>query len=183
MPPARERPAGLDGVRRIAKPPGEAALRDALVAALGGATASVQASPAPASTAAGIRVLLAEDNLVNQMVAVKMLQRMGASVEAVANGRAAVDAFASGRYDIVLMDQQMPEMDGLEATAAIRRREGDGHHVPILALTASAMDEDRERCLAAGMDDFLAKPLASKVLADALRRWTAPSGDEAATPA
>jgi len=182
VPPARECPGGLEGVRRIPNPPSEGALRDALVAVLCGKSSASEAPSAAPSPAAGLHVLLAEDNLVNQLVAVKMLERLGASVEAVPNGRAAVDAFEHGRYDIILMDQQMPEMDGLEATAAIRRHEGAGRHTPILALTASAMDEDRERCVAAGMDDFLSKPLASKVLAAAIQRWAVQRGREGDTP-
>ncbi len=109
------------------------------------------------------RVLIAEDNIVNQRVVATMVRKRGLQVSVVDDGRAAVDAFAAGRFDLLLMDVQMPGMDGLEATAAIRTIEGgSGARVPIVALTAHALAEDRERCLAAGMDAFLTKPLARR---------------------
>ena len=107
-----------------------------------------------------LRVLLADDNRVNRLVCQRMLESVGYDVCAVGDGRAAVDACANERFDVVLMDVQMPEMDGLAATAAIRIRERTtGEHVPILALTASAMNGDRERCFAAGMDGYITKPI------------------------
>jgi signal transduction histidine kinase/DNA-binding response OmpR family regulator len=178
-PPARKGLEASGHLRRVPKPAPERTLLDSLVQALG------ESSPAPTPelparrVAAGMRVLLAEDNRVNQLVAVKMLERLGASVEAVATGRAAVEALERGTYDIVLMDQQMPEMDGLEATVEIRRREGQQRHTPIVALTASVLAEDRAHCLAAGMDDFLAKPLTSSVLEAALERWATAQPDHA----
>jgi CheY-like chemotaxis protein len=103
-----------------------------------------------------------------------MLERLGCHGEAVENGRAAVDAVLRERFDLVLMDVQMPEMDGLEATAEIRRREGgNGPRVPIVALTAHAMGGHRDRCLASGMDDYLTKPVKLDELRQALDRWRA----------
>src|SRR5262249_17849898 len=130
---------------------------------------NMPALPAP-SVAAGavagskvsrtMRVLLAEDNEVNQRVAVGLLTRRGHTVGVAGNGRAAVRALQREAFDLVLMDVQMPEMDGLEATAAIRARERDtGGHVRIVAMTAHAMAGDRTRCLEAGMDGYLSKPI------------------------
>ena len=105
------------------------------------------------------RLLLAEDNLINQKVAVAMLSGAGYHVDAVTNGADAVSAVASQTYDAILMDCQMPELDGYEATAAIRTQEASGDRVPIIAMTAGARREDRERCMDAGMDGYLAKPI------------------------
>jgi CheY-like chemotaxis protein len=119
-------------------------------------------------------VLVAEDHPVNQQVLVHMLRRYGCKVDIAANGREAVYASAHMTYDCLFMDCQMPEMDGYEATAAIRQREVQtGQHVPIIALTASAMPSDRERCLAAGMDDYLSKPVTPQELVTMLQKWTA----------
>jgi CheY-like chemotaxis protein/HPt (histidine-containing phosphotransfer) domain-containing protein len=117
------------------------------------------AEPVPVS-GRRLRVLLAEDNAVNQRLALRLLEKQGHTVAVAMNGREAVDAVAREHFDLVLMDVQMPEVDGLEATALIRAREqGVGGHVPILALTAHAMKGDRERCLEAGMDGYLSKPI------------------------
>ncbi len=121
----------------------------------------------------GIRVLLAEDNPINRKVALRMLERWDCAVETVENGREAVEAIQRERYDVVLMDCQMPEMDGFEATDAIREWEKQsGIHVPIIALTANAMSGDRERCIAAGMDDYLSKPIKPEPLLEMLRHWS-----------
>jgi PAS domain S-box-containing protein len=135
-----------------------------------GAESSLPAYPPPGHPA---RILLAEDNPVNQKVALLLLKRLGYTAEAVGNGKEAIRALTARHYDLVLMDCQMPEIDGYEATRAIRRLE-DGHHrTPIVALTASARQEDRLRCLGAGMDDFISKPLDALQLADCLAKWTA----------
>jgi two-component system, sensor histidine kinase and response regulator len=105
------------------------------------------------------RLLLAEDNVINQKVAVAMLCRVGYAVHTVANGKAAVEAAATNQFDAILMDCQMPELNGYEATAAIRAQEGSDSHIPIIALTAGARFEDRQRCLAQGMDGYLSKPI------------------------
>jgi CheY-like chemotaxis protein len=111
-------------------------------------------------TARPLRILVAEDNPINQLVAVRLLEKHGHTVAVACNGREAVAAVQGGGFDLVLMDIQMPEMDGLEATAAIRAAEsGAARRLPILALTALAMVGDRERCLAAGMDGYLTKPV------------------------
>ena len=119
------------------------------------------------------RILLAEDNLINQRVCEEMLRRLGVNVETVTDGHQAVAAVAEQRYDAVLMDCQMPELDGYRATAQIRAQERSlgRDRVPIIALTAHAMDGDRETCIEAGMDDYLAKPFRLSGLREVLVRW------------
>ncbi|QID18952.1 response regulator [Nitrogeniibacter mangrovi] len=118
-----------------------------------------------------LNILLVEDNKVNQTLALRLLEKLGHVTHVANNGREAIDAWTSARFDVILMDLQMPEMGGLEATALIRERErGRGEHTPILAMTAHAMEGDRERCLAAGMDDYIAKPIQPPALAAALAR-------------
>jgi signal transduction histidine kinase/CheY-like chemotaxis protein len=117
------------------------------------------------------KVLLVEDNLVNLNLAQTILRKHGCEVETATSGVAAIDACHRRRFDLILMDVQMQEMDGLAATREIRRREGAGRHVPIVAITASAMAGDRETCLAAGMDDYLAKPITLDALSRVLERW------------
>jgi CheY-like chemotaxis protein len=117
-----------------------------------------------------LRVLLVEDNVVNQMVAEALLEKRGFDVVVAGNGREGLEAFRRSRFDLVLMDIQMPEMDGFEALAAIRALEaGSGRRTPVVALTAHAMKEDRERCLAAGMDDYLSKPIEASRLYSIIR--------------
>jgi CheY-like chemotaxis protein len=137
----------------------------------------VDPAPAPPPAGPGATVLVVEDNIVNQAVAEGMIARRGHRVEIAANGREAVKAAVEGDYAAVFMDCQMPEMDGYEATREIRRREGDGRHVPIIAMTAHSMKGDRERCLAAGMDDDVSKPLRAEALDAALARWVETPSD------
>jgi len=133
---------------------------------------SGQAEPARPA----LRLLVAEDNDVNQILINALLARMGHRVHLVANGRLAVEAVRRGDYDLVLMDLQMPEMDGMEATQAIRALGGAFASLPIIAMTANAFDEDRQACLAAGMDDYVAKPIDVAQLAEAIARCTATVG-------
>ncbi|MGI8809399.1 MAG: BREX system ATP-binding domain-containing protein [Acidimicrobiales bacterium] len=128
------------------------------------------------------RVLVVEDNATNQMVASGLLSRLGYDVEIVSDGRQAVAAVASSDYATVLMDCNMPVMDGYAATAAIRRQEAAGAHIPIVAMTASAMVGDRERCLAAGMDDYVPKPVSLGELDRVLSRWREDGGAPAEAP-
>jgi CheY-like chemotaxis protein len=128
----------------------------------------------PPATAKLIRVLVAEDHLMNQHVMLRMLARLGYSADAVCNGVEAVAALARSPYDIVLMDCQMPELDGYEATRQIRQSGPRFRSTPIIAVTANAMDGDREKCLAAGMSDYITKPVLAHVLATILEKWIMP---------
>lgn len=156
----------------------------------GGATAP-EPPPAP-PTLATARVLLAEDNAMNQEIALEMLEDTGYHVTLAENGRQALSALASKAFDVVLMDCQMPELDGFEATRRLRQQEAESgrRRIPVIALTANAMRGDRDRCLEAGMDDCVTKPYSRDKLLAALARWTQPSTttarttpDEAGAPA
>lgn len=196
----KARIAGIAGY--LTKPIRERQLHDCLVAVMtqGAASATVPTTnePPPLITRhtlaennakVDLRILLAEDNIINQKVAVRLFQRLGYRIDVVANGREAVEAMSRSRYDVVFMDCQMPEMDGFEATREIRHREasrvvrdaqpGGGvtndtqsgpPRVRIIAMTANVMQGDREQCLAAGMDDYLSKPISVDALAGALAR-------------
>ena len=119
------------------------------------------------------RILLAEDNKINSKVAARQLQKLGYEVDTAMNGQEAVDAMEHTSYGLVLMDCQMPVMDGLEATRAIRRLEASrsSRKIPIVAMTANFSEEDRERCKLAGMDDFMTKPVKIKILGELLEKW------------
>jgi CheY-like chemotaxis protein len=131
----------------------------------------VQAAPPMEFTAgSSMRILLAEDNIVNQRVALRILEKHGHRVTIANNGREALRAFDQHDFDAVLMDVQMPEMGGFEATAKIRKRE-HGAGIPIIAMTAHAMTGDRERCLDAGMDDYIAKPIRATALLEIVAKY------------
>jgi two-component system, sensor histidine kinase and response regulator len=129
----------------------------------------------PAVAAQSLNLLLAEDNRVNQKVAIALLEKRGHRVSVANNGREALAALARATFDAILMDIQMPEMDGLQATAAIRAEEqATGRRTPVLAMTAHAMEEDRQRCLAAGMDGYISKPIDAASLENLLSIHCAP---------
>src|SRR4051812_18784802 len=156
-----------------AAPPGRRA-SGAFRRVSGPARIITQHALAEAKAAKRARILLAEDNEINQEVAVGMLETMGHRVDVVSDGAEAVAAAASINYDLILMDCQMPRMDGFEATAAIREASPPHRRVAIVAMTANAMQGDRERCLAAGMDDYMAKPVNRERLAEVVDRWLEP---------
>jgi signal transduction histidine kinase/DNA-binding response OmpR family regulator len=171
---ARARIARAAGfVAYLVKPIAQSTLYDALSDAVH--TRSRAAEPAAATAAVAPRnerVLVVEDNQVNQRLAMRQLLRLGFTAESVGNGREAVDAQARENYDLIFMDVQMPVMDGYEASAEIRRHEiRSRKHVPIVAMTANALNEDRDACLAAGMDDYVSKPVSLANLRIVIDRW------------
>ena len=128
------------------------------------------------------RILLAEDNAVNQMLAVRLLEKRGYKVSVTGNGREALEKLEKESFDVVLMDIQMPEMDGFEATAAIREKEKlTGAHIPIVAMTANALKGDEQKCLQAGMDGYISKPIQTKELIATIERLVA-SADVSGVP-
>ena len=175
-PPELERYAAA----QLTKPVRKAHLHRSVLAALASTSGSADdlsskrlGEPAPARISGrNLRILVAEDNIVNRKVVMNVLGKLGHSADAAVNGLEAVRAVDRVAYDLILMDCQMPEMDGYEATKAIRAEQRDGDRVPIIALTANAMQGDREKCLEAGMDDFLTKPIERKLLAEALKKWS-----------
>jgi len=172
---ARCRQLGLSGYVR--KPITNVELRNEILSALGSrrsdkTTVAAQSTPDESSACRPLNILLAEDNVINQRVAIAALKKRGHNVVAVLNGREALQALACEQFDLILMDVQMAEMDGLEATRAIRlSEETTGLHIPIIAMTAHAMKGDRERCLESGMDDYIAKPVQPKALAELIAQW------------
>jgi CheY-like chemotaxis protein len=134
---------------------------------------SIPQRPDLSNADTSLRILLAEDNAVNQMVMQRMLGKRGHAVTLAPTGLAAVEALRTQTFDLVFMDVQMPEMDGLDATREIRRTEASGTRMPIIALTAHAMTGDRDRCLEAGMDGYLTKPIQTKALDETLQHYAA----------
>ena len=191
---ARFQAAGFSAY--LVKPVRARTLRDTLSAVIGSAGSDAESGPVfvtrytvveseraadpesvdrkPAVSAGPPVVLLAEDNAVNRLVAERMLRRLGCEVVSASTGHEVLEILARRACDLILMDCQMPELDGYEATEAIRSRDGPESRVPIVAVTANAMEGDRERCHAAGMDDYISKPLRPDDLATVLARWVAP---------
>jgi two-component system, sensor histidine kinase and response regulator len=177
----RARDAGVSNY--LLKPVRREELKEAIVAALGGRSAfdgnadaarsrAIRNGGAHSAPGSPWRVLVAEDNLVNQRLVQRLLEKQGHSVVVVENGREVLEALEKDSFDFVLMDVQMPEMDGFEATAAIRENEKlTLDHIPIIALTAHAMKDDQERCLAAGMDAYLSKPVHAVDLFELLKTY------------
>lgn len=171
-----EIPSGFDA--RVFKPLRVRQLLDAVAKGLGMVGTEEVAAPriepeeGKAEAASKLKILMAEDNIINQKVALRMLAKLGYSADVVANGLEAVQAMQNIPYDLILMDCQMPEMDGFEATRQIRKNQNEATRVPIIALTANAMEGDRERCLEAGMDDYVSKPINVVKLKEALSRWS-----------
>ena len=178
--------ASLDAF--LTKPARQSELYDCLATIMGtpraGQGTAMAATPAttPAGGHASTRILVAEDNVVNQEVALGVLAKLGFGADVVSNGREAVMAVGSRRYAAILMDLQMPEMDGFEAARAIRLGEDGGHRIPIIALTADVVGDTRASCLAAGMDDYVSKPIDATELGRALGRLLKPAADPGAAP-
>jgi two-component system, sensor histidine kinase and response regulator len=169
---ARCREAGVAAY--LTKPVRQSDLLNAILTALapsrgGMAPPRPTAGPAFEKAARGLRLLLTEDNVINQRLALRLLEKRGHTVVVAGNGHEALEALGRERFDAVLMDVEMPEMDGFETTAAIRRlEEGTGARIPIIAMTAHAMKGYREQCLASGMDGYVSKPLQARDLFDAV---------------
>jgi PAS domain S-box-containing protein len=174
---ARCRQLGISGY--LTKPIKQSELFDAIVSAMAGHSEDREryesASPSFQNSGPSLRVLLAEDNPVNQALATRILEKLGHKVKVANNGKEAVERAQAEEFDIILMDVQMPEMDGLEAAGAIRAAEaGTGRHIPIVAITAHAMKGDRERCFNAGMDGYLSKPIRIEELRRAICEFDTP---------
>ena len=184
------REAGIEAY--LTKPARQSDLYDALATVIGDPKAAPEEDPGLVTRSAlretrrasKARLLVAEDNPVNQKVAVRMLERLGYRADVAANGLEAVEALGRIPYAAVLMDVQMPEMDGYEATAEVRRRErGTGRRTPVIAMTANAMAGDREEALNAGMDDYVPKPVKPQELREVLERWVPEDPSNAPGPA
>jgi PAS domain S-box-containing protein len=183
---ARERCRELGIAQYLVKPVSPSTLFNAIIEILGAPAPreAAKADPRPVISAPGLppnlRILVAEDNSINARLVLRLLERVGLKADVAENGARALAALESSGYDLVLMDVQMPEMDGLQATRAVREKEkGTGRHIPIVALTAHAIKGDRERFIAAGMDDYLSKPLHADQLYRMIAKY-APTGGPAA---
>jgi two-component system, sensor histidine kinase and response regulator len=182
---------GFDGL--LSKPVRQSRLYEEIGVLIAGERTVTRRGGEPAAAGATGRrrvpdILVVEDTPVNQAVAVRMLEKSGFQAHVAENGRKALEVMSEQSFAAVLMDCQMPELDGYETTRQIRRREGAGRRIPIIAMTANSMQGEHERCLAAGMDDYLSKPLRNRVLKDALLRWLSPvragvAADEPVLPA
>ena len=179
---------GMGFIDVLTKPVKQSTLVETLVRALSDGQEAAAEAPeelstrgaAPSEKPAAARILVVEDNTVNQKVALRLLEKLGYRADAVASGKEALESLRLMGYDLVLMDLQMPEMDGFQTSAQIRAREaGSGRHVPIVAMTAHAVEGNREQCLAAGLDDYLSKPVRLEDMAVVLRRNLPPSSPEA----
>jgi CheY-like chemotaxis protein len=173
---SRQREAGCDGY--LVKPVKQSLLLDTMITVLSRAGSAgymdmptVTQTAMPAATLRDVRILLAEDNEVNQKVTSSILRKAGYDVEIVGNGRLAVEAVERGGCDLVLMDVQMPGMDGFEATRKIRELEGEKCHSIIIALTAHALKGDRDRCIEIGMDDYITKPINPADMFSVIDKW------------
>ena len=182
--------AGIGFSGYLSKPLRQSQLRDCLALVAGRTEASEKPDAGGLVTRhrvqemrkSKVRLLLAEDNITNQVVMRMILEKMGYRVDAVADGREALDAVRRIPYDLVLMDCMMPEMDGFEATAEIRKLPGNGRKIPVIAMTANAMPGDRKKCIDAGMNDYLSKPVEPAMLVATLERWLSIGEEEEAMP-
>lgn len=179
--------AGVHG--KLMKPVRQSQLLDEIATVMGASrtgrpspSAPLNGRSKPQRSSSGPRVLVAEDNQVNQRVAVALLEKRGFNVDVASDGREAVEMADAREYAGIFMDCQMPVLDGYQATAQIRRRQGPRAHAPIIAMTAHSLKGDRERCLAAGMDDYLSKPLRDEALDDRISRWVRQGPQPDATP-
>ena len=161
----------LGAVATLTKPVRSIPMLDILLSAVGAGQDPIALPEQNKLIATGVRILVAEDNLVNRRLALAQLKQMGIHADAVSNGREVLQVLERATYNLILMDGQMPELDGYLTTAEIRRREAGDRHTIIIALTADALSGDRERCIAMGMDDYLSKPVKTMMLRDMLRRW------------
>jgi two-component system sensor histidine kinase/response regulator len=170
----------------LTKPVRKQHLRKAIVKALGNSTHREESErlndEKSAISQKGVKLLLVEDNADNQKLAARLLEKYGYRCDIASNGVEALERMTRENYPLILMDCQMPEMDGFEATAAIRKHEQPQPRIPIVAMTAHALAGDRERCLAAGMDDYLPKPINEADLVGTLRRWLTVAAERTVAP-
>ena len=168
----------LGCVGYLTKPVKQSQLHDVLQAVVSGAAPRTESDPIltwhslKEVRKKNLRILLAEDHPVNKLLAIKILERGGYHADSVSSGKEALEAVKHKKYDLILMDVQMPEMDGFEATGHIRELEKNGGHIPIIAMTAHAMKGDDQRCFDAGMDDYISKPVKPEVLFEIISKWT-----------